>query len=149
MALSELEFLVLNTLADGPEPFSRVYVEVVQDQRDGAPAIADLADALCALVDAGLARPEGRGPCKAATLVQHYARLDEELLDFLGDPDADPESGEGPDDTADVEAFRYSRPEWVFAMTEPGRTEWDRPEYARFYPDEPEDDGDGDAPPSP
>lgn len=136
MSLSELEFLVLNNLADGPEPFSRLYVEVVQDLGDAAPGIPELAEAVCGLVDAGLARVEGHASCKAATLAQHYARLEEELLQFLGDPDADPAEA---DDAVDPTAFRYSRPEWVFDMTAPGRAEWDRPEYAHFWPDEPEE----------
>jgi len=131
MTLTQLEFLVLNNLADGPEPFSHLYVGLLDDlgELDGDPSgtvgIEDVAVALSALCVRGLAVPVGAAEAEATAILGHYHGLDTELAELLADDDDAPSLG-----------FEYSAGEWRYQMTPDGETEWQRPEYAEFYPDD-------------
>lgn len=127
--LSRLEFLVLNNLADEPEPFSRLYVGLLDDlghldgSGNGDIGLEDVAGALAALCARGLVAPLSGAGDDAAAIAAHYAELDAELAALLAD------------DAAPGLAYAYGGGEWRYRMTDRGETEWQRPEYAEFYPD--------------
>jgi len=133
MPLNRLQFLVLNNLADGPEPFSALYVGLLEDLDElhlfgdpeaGEVGIDDIAYALEDLAKAELiALDGGAGTVDGGRLADHYAQLDEEIGPLLVGA-----NGSGP--------FRYSQGEWKFALTDAGEREWNNPDYAEFYPDD-------------
>jgi len=128
--LSRLEFLLLNNLADEPEMFSRLYVGLLDDLghldgngHDGDTGVEDVAGALASLCARGLVTPLPGAAADAAAIAGHYADLDEELAALLAD------------DAAPGLDYHYGRGEWRYRMTATGEAEWQRPEYAEFYPD--------------
>lgn len=136
MPLSRLQFLVLNNLADGAEPFSALYIGLLEDldelvhfgdPENGETGIDDVAYALEDLAKAGLVEVDGgAGDVDGGRLADHYAELDEEIGPLLLQP-----AGSGP--------FQYSRGEWRFVLTPAGEREWNNPDYAEFYPDDQDD----------
>ncbi|MHC5020305.1 MAG: hypothetical protein ACYTGX_09385 [Planctomycetota bacterium] len=137
MPLTRLQFLVLNNLADGPEPFSALYIGLLEDldelvhfgdPENGEVGIDDVAYALEDLAAAGLVELDGgAGAVDGGRLADHYGGLDEEIGPLLVGATGGP--------------FRYSQGEWRFAITPEGEREWNNPAYAEFYPDDDEDDG--------
>lgn len=131
--LSRLQFLVVNNLADGPEPFSALYIGLLQDLDElvhlgdpdnGETGVDDIAYTLEELGKAGLIELEGGGggTIDGARVADHYADLDEEIGPLLL------AAAQGP--------FKFSGGEWRFALTEAGEREWNNPDYAEYYPED-------------
>jgi hypothetical protein len=119
--LSRLGFHVMNALADGCEPFSMIYQDIVELGKPEWDTEA-VATSVCTLLSHGmleLCRSEsavcGGFMLTPDILTEHYQALDQEL-----------ESAERP--------FYYSKGEYFFRMTLAGRDEWNRDEYRPFYP---------------
>ena len=79
--LSRLDFLVLDALADGSEPFSMIYQDVVSLE-PSARDVRIIANSLIRLMSAGLIGSEPSGGARepdADTLAEHYHDVDKEL----------------------------------------------------------------------
>lgn len=113
--LSRLDFCVLDSLADGSEPFSMIYQDL---HLMGQPGwnLYEIARSVCRLLSLGMLELEtaDASTLGAQALVEHYASLDKELKE-VGRP------------------FYYSQGEYFFQMTTAGRQEWDKDEYRPFY----------------
>jgi hypothetical protein len=117
--LSQLDFCVLNAVADGSEPFSMIYQDVMssgQVEWD----MKEIVRSVCNLMSSGMLEL-----CETEIsdepildfdklLLDHYDSLDKELQE-VGKP------------------FYYSRGEYFFQMTETGKEEWQKEEYRPFY----------------
>lgn len=116
MQLSRPYFLVLRTMAGGPQAFSTVFEDA--GARLGKTTLVSVAEALCDLVDARLVQRDGAPDDGTETallreIVSHYAGLPTELA-----------HGKRP--------FWYSRGEMFFALTPEGKKAAGDPRYATW-----------------
>jgi hypothetical protein len=108
-------------MADGSEPFSMIYDDVVSARAGAGWDVGTVAPGLTKLVADGLIEPTEVLPgavlhLDAEALEAHYADLEWELVEA-------------------ARPFYYSRGECFFQLTTAGRTEWGDEQYRPYFTD--------------